>query len=287
MDLMVRFAKIVGTPREDVGRESWVVVEDNFFLVLEMTGAATLSLTTLGKALIEKLAGEIAGLATQNLKNLQAVVQKITVEEQQTLSLLLGLRAGRVFYLISRGAGRVFIRRAGRFGIILSQEESASGLLEDGDLFLLASPRFSEIVSYQEVESLFDHLSLAELAESLTSLIHRVEDTSGVAALILQFEKEKEEIREKELPAEETGLSLEPKRSTFSLLTRRLLFFGRRFFLFDWRVVLDEETKKNRLIFSVVVILAILLLISVILGLQKRQKEGQRNRFGQIYSLNI
>lgn len=258
MELKVNFAKIVGTPKE--GRDSWVEVVDGLFLVLEIVGPR--------KEIIDEISESYKSLPQKNLANLEGLVREIVIEEGVSLSLVAGMQIGKVFYLVCRGGGKVILRREGKFGIILEGKGSASGLLEDKDVLVLASPRFWEIVSFEEVKNVFDHFSASELAEGLTPLVHRAEDTSGVACLILQFEKiEKEEWEEEveETPAfsGEAGFG-EAKENSRQM---------------------TEEERKKRVVFWVAVILVILLGVSIIFGLGKKVKTQRESRFSQTYEL--
>ncbi|MBI4999693.1 hypothetical protein HZB97_02905, partial [Candidatus Gottesmanbacteria bacterium] len=138
--------------------------------------------------LIANLQQNFQNLKRKNLAGVKDLVWQIKVEEGLKVSLILGVQWGRALYLVCRAGGRVMLRRENKFGTILQGEGSASGLLQDRDLLFLLSPRFSEIVSLEELCQNLNHFSLNEIAERLTPLVHRSQDTSGVAALIVQFE---------------------------------------------------------------------------------------------------
>ncbi|MCL4382252.1 MAG: hypothetical protein M1575_03680 [Patescibacteria group bacterium] len=302
MDFKANFAEIVGTPQ--TGEiDSWVYADNKLFLVLEMAASSGFPVTTKGKETFEKIITDFQSLPYKNLANLEVLVKKIEVDEGLSLSLVLAVQVGQVLYLVSRGAGRVMIKRGEKLGLLLSEDGTASGLLTDNDLFLLTSPRFSEVVSFDEVKQVFEtsipenNLSLTDFSEGLTCLIHRSEDTSGVAGLLLQFAKVKESwTEEKTLPAEEeTFLAPKPdlatkEKSKLKILLRKLssiiynLFSRfRRSSQIYLRQAPTEEEKKKRVIFGIAVILTILLIISIVLGLNKKLGSKNESRFSQIY----
>ena len=295
MELKAKFAKVVGTPKE--GRDSWVVVEDSFFLLLEILGPPDFPVASRGKEIIETIFADYHNLSQKNLANLKTLVDKIEPEVGVSLSLILGVKLGKVFYLVCRGAGQVFIRRQGKFAPILNQEGSASGIIEDKDVFLLTSPRLAEVVSSEEIKTVFDNLSVAELAESITSLVHRAEDTSGVASLILEFEKIEKEEWEEETPAPVTGGALAGKEEEvgtkiwrhLSSIIYHLKSILQRSSALYLRTPQGEEERqlaeKKRTIFWVALILVILLILSIVFGIGKRQMSQKESRFAQTYEL--
>ncbi len=290
MEFKASFARIVGTPQE--GRDSWVYVEDGFFLSLELCGPAEFPVALRGKEIIDNLVAGYHQLPTKNLTNVKELASGLKLKEGVSLSLVLGVQVGRALYLICRGAGRVIARREGKFGIILSEDGCASGILKDKDIFLLTSAKFSEVVPFDEVKNVFDNLSVSELAESLAPLVHRADDTSGVAALIIQFkemvEDWSEEAEEKkepvETPAKQNFLSgfsrLKP------LLSYPLSLFQRSQAVY-LKTPQSEEQKKKRITFGVVTILAILLGVSVVLGVGKKIAGSRQSRFNQVYDLSL
>ncbi len=295
MDFKANFAKIVGTPQ--TGEiDSWVYADNKLFLVLEMTASGGFPVTTKGKETFEKIITDFQNLPSKNLKNLENLVKKIEVEENVSLSLVLAVQVGQVFYLVSRGAGRVMIKKGEKLGLILSEDGAASGFLTHNDLFLLTSPRFSEAVSFDEVKQVFEtgtpgnNLALTDFSEGLTSLIHRSQDTSGVAALLLQFIEVKESwTEEKNLKAEEENFPIDKpdletgKKAKLKVFLQKLLSKFRRSSQIYLRQAPNEEEKKKRVIFSIAVILTILLIVSLVLGLNKKLGNKNESRFSQIY----
>jgi len=271
VELKARFAKIVGTPRPGV--DSWVYVGEGLFFVLEINSPSDFPLASYGKEIINRLVSDYQNLSPKNLAKIKDLVNNLKTEEGVNVSLVLGVQVGKVFYLVCRGAGRVIIRRQGRFGIILSDDGAASGILEDKDIFLLTSPRFSELVSFDEVKNIFNNFTLAELAEGLTSLVHRTENTAGVAALILQFTAYEEPI----------NLGVIQERKFLRIAAGKITSFFQRLIL--KRQTFQTEEKSKQLVLEIGVILAILLILSLLFGFGKRIKEEKENQFLKSYEI--
>lgn len=248
MELKSRFAEIVGTPKE--GRDSWVVVEDDLFLALEITADPSFPVASKGKEMIEKITSGFQTLPEKNLAFLKKLLETINYPQEIKVALILGVKADRVFYVLCHGGGRVLVKRGRNFGLILAESGSASGAIQNGDILVFALPRFNEQVALEEIKTCFDHLTVNEIAENLTALIHRSDDTSGMAALLLEFESE-------ERPREAVG---------------------------------TEETivrPKKRPVFGIAIILVILLISSIFFGLTKRSQTQKTALFRDSYDLAL
>lgn len=295
MKLRASFAKIVGTPTAE--RDSWVNTFDGLFLVLEVSGPLEFPVASLGKKIIEETCSDFQGLQEKKLTTLKRLVEELRIEEPEvSLSLVLGAQVGKVLYLICHiggpptgRVGRVILKRGDKIGMILEGQGCASGILEDKDIVILASPRFSEIVSPEEIYQLTDNFSPPELAERLAPLLHRAQDTSGAAALILQFASptvnEEEEWGE-EKTWESQMITQERKSDALKYFVSPLRFLRAalmgRFAPKPW-IIQGEEERKKRVTLWVAVILVILLGVSIFLGLKKKEKSKIESRFNQTY----
>jgi hypothetical protein len=295
LKLKASFAKIVGTPKET--RDSWVVVEDDFFLLLGIEGeiieGGETAIANVGKDLIEEVVSKVNSLETKNLANLKQILEKISPQEDIALSLILGVQKEAVFYLLCRGGGRVALRREGKFGVISEGEGAVSGPIKINDLFILSLPRFNEIVTQEELQAGFGSYAVSEIAEGLSALIHRADDTSGVAALMAEFQ----EAGDEDLAGEEERAE-EKESSTFHLRSLCLRALNKIFLRLQnlaqtfkkstviyLRVPQNEEEKKRRVIFWVALILLSLLAISIIFGFHRQGQSRRANQFNQAFDL--
>ncbi len=127
----------------------------------------------------------------------------------------------------------------------------------------------------------------------MTPLVHRAEDTSGVAALIIEFKEIAEDWRGEIEEKKETPAEPPVKRNFLSVFSRlRPIFsypfsFLRRSGAVYLRTPQSEEEKKRRVTFGIVAILAILLLVSIILGVSKKISSSRQNSFNQTYDLSL
>ncbi len=300
MEFKAHFAQIVGTPTETY--DSWVLAEQGLFLVTAISSPTEFPLASFGKEILAKIREDYHGLAEKNLANLKNLVQNLDTKEAD-FSLVLCIQKETACYVLCRGGGRVILKRGEKFGIILEEKESSSGFLQNNDIIILTSPKFNELVTFDEIKSACsttvvpgEDLTISELAESLTSLLHRAPDTSGAACLILKFtaalfveSSERTEEETQEMPP----AAIDNTANKLEIIKGKLLSLRSRFHLpviklsrlpvLYLRFPQDEQQKKKRLTFGVAIVLIVLLLISVVFGINKRKDSTQKQHFNEIY----
>lgn len=180
---------VVGMPTERAWAQTFSF--DGLFGVMSLSGEDTVSLSVVGKDLLDTLGREYIGLATKNLSSFNAMVESI-VEKSAGLNfcLALAVRTGRVLYLVARGGGQALLCRGQKKAIILSSAfESASGLLEPGDTLIIFTKGFSELVSLETLKRSLDHLPLEAICDALAPFVSGTANSSLAASLIVRFEK--------------------------------------------------------------------------------------------------
>lgn len=141
----------------------------------------------------ERLNGEIVSLRA--VSDIVAGVAEVGI---QTIIVLVPV--GRIVYIVLRGSGTVYIKRTNELASLMQGDGSMSGEVKEGDIFLLSSHGFSQLLAHDELMHIFDHLGPSEVAEKLTILLHEKIGGEGSTALVFGVTSisESEPILEKE-----------------------------------------------------------------------------------------
>lgn len=139
-----------------------------------------------------------------SLSELTKVADRVMSDD--IVSMILLVPVGMTMYMVSRGHGRVYLKRESKLAKLLEASQALSGDLRAGDVMVVATAGFVRTLKSEEIANVFDHLTPVEVAEKLTMKIHEKEGGDGGAALIFQ-------IGEVPMVAEEkTETKDEPKR---------------------------------------------------------------------------
>jgi len=213
--------------------------------------------------------------------------------------------AGAVFvegvvYSAVGGGAEAAVFRDGMLAKILVSEGKASGVIsasgypKDGDIFLLATRPFFEIVPQGVIKAALEGQNVVQASEALVPFVHARKDTGAVGAIIVKFVKTEtfvsklepkiaEPVDEEELSAtiikeEERQVSIQPKSNPASYLNKAVTQIGgligrlmpqRRIFVKsqNGEVVVPQNRK---LAISVGAILVFLLIISIGFGIRQK-----------------
>jgi hypothetical protein len=191
------FAKIVANPTAF----SWsqVYSAGKLFAVLSLeTQEETHEkdyLNVLGKEILDTLEQEYFTLEIKDLESIQQAVLATSgkVPQEITCSFTIGSIVNNILYVYILGNGRVSLKRQEKLGNLLEVRDQksdalkvASGFLEDGDMIVLQTKQFSDIISIGTLTEFMDDLPPAEVAENLAPLIHEKEE-AGAAAIIIHY----------------------------------------------------------------------------------------------------
>lgn len=113
-----------------------------------------------------------------------------TLMHEDVASLVLLVPVGLTLYLVSRGGGRVYLRRNSKLAKLLEGNGALSGSVQPGDTVIAATEGFTSSLGDKEIISAFDHLSPQEVAEKCTMKLHEHERGMGGAALIFEVRSE-------------------------------------------------------------------------------------------------
>lgn len=307
MNFAVRTAKIVGTLSETCWSqvhtffpedEEKIKKRGSLLAVLSFSGAGEgIQAVTMGREILSRLHEEYYGeVEIPVLKKLEEATEKVTQEfsnEERNLEIIAGVVFNNVLYLAVSGMGKALIKREQAIQVVCQGEKekttSASGFLKNNDLILLGTAHFFQILPEGVLRPALEAGEPQEAADALTPIIHGKGGTEDVAALIAKVEeKEETKILEEEvLPAE--AIEKEKKgsfgRESFSKIQNALSGLlakvaPRRLGAIYIRT---RQEKEKKTIFSVALILIFLLLLSIFLGIRKRQVQEKGARFDQLY----
>ena len=191
------FAKIVANP----SAYSWsqVYSAGKLFAVLSLETQEEVHekdyLNVLGKEILDTLEQEFFTLETKDLESIKQAVLTTSgkIPQDITCSFTIGSVVNNILYVYILGNGRVSLKRQEKLGNLLEVRDQkpdslkvASGFLEDGDVIVLQTKQFSDIISIGTLTEFMDSLPPAEVAENIAPLVHEKEE-AGAAAIIIGY----------------------------------------------------------------------------------------------------
>jgi len=295
-DFTAQAAKIVGNAKEGIWAQ--VATLESLQAVVVISDGED---GKLGREILSLLEEEDKKLEKKNLAELAVLLEKIKAQipPEKSLSLVLALPVGKVLYLGCLG-GAAFLKRGENLEKIVEGQESASGLLNDGDLLILGSEDFFRVMTPQVLAESLNHFAPSEIAERLAPQVSAAEENAGCAALILSFQKEEkkwvEEEAEEEEASEEKGFleEKEAEKEVRSFSKQRLLvkvFSKIRPFKFRLPnlphflslIPRGENERQKKTLLTVALLLIILLAASIFFGVSKSRRGNQAKKFEEMY----
>lgn len=191
------FAKIVANP----SAYSWsqVYSAGKLFAVLSLETQEEVHekdyLNVLGKEILDTLEQEFFTLETKDMESIKQAVLTTSgkIPQDITCSFTIGSVVNNILYVYILGNGRVSLKRQEKLGNLLEVRDQkpdslkvASGFLENGDIIVLQTKQFSDIISIGTLSEFMDNLPPAEVAENIAPLVHEKEE-AGAAAIIIGY----------------------------------------------------------------------------------------------------
>ncbi|MDO8741717.1 MAG: hypothetical protein Q7J11_01065 [Candidatus Roizmanbacteria bacterium] len=233
---------------------SGFVNENNLFLSLEIEAGIT---PDKGRELTAFIKEKISTIMIENLQQFDSFISNLIKEKNLPtgFSLSSGYLKGDIFYLKTIGQGGVYIRRKNKLALLIKNDETASGHIEENDIFIFTFNKFMGLVGEEPgLNKRFDHRPISEIIDEITPDL-QTQDDHGTAALFLQLKK----IEEEKKPANDFFEQPEKKVFAFSLKN-----YYQRF------------GQQKTLTFITVFILGVILFWSVGLGYQRRSQENNQ-----------
>lgn len=299
--LVFQLAKVVGTPSD----QSWSQVHSfrpeeeeklssrgHLLAVLSLSGAGEgVTAVETGREAISRLHEEYYGeLERQPLAAIEAATEKVAAEvsDDTAVEIVAAALIGSALYLAAVGKSQAALMRQLKMGkLLVGQDEvtSASGYLEAGDLLLLGSSKFFNLVGEGALRAALEAGSPQEVVEALAPLIHGKEKSGDAAAVVAQAGQEaEEEVAKIETeavgpekseklvaPTPEAKVSAKARLPQVSRLGQTLVagltgLLARTGPIYARR----GQERSRRSLATVALILALLLSVSIFLGLRGR-----------------
>jgi len=308
------FAKIVANP----SAFSWsqVYSAGKLFAVISLEAQAENLekdfLNILGKEILTTLEQEFFTLETKDLEAIKAAVlttaKKIPAEI--SCSFVIGALTNNILYLYILGNGRASLKRDGKLGNLIEavdQESTAlkeaSGYLQDGDVVVLQTKQFSDVISVGTLSEFMDNLAPSEAAENLAPLVHEKEE-AGAAAIIAHYkapvaeeaaeslaEQESEQEPEPEIEAKTTENEQKEDESPFyaPTVTRKTSLFDRMkpltssIFAKIGRPQSLDLNHPRKVILTIVIAIMVVFVGSVFFAINKQQSDKTQAAFAAVY----
>ncbi len=285
----VSFAKIVANP--SVYSWSQAYNAGKLFAVLSLESEEETKekdyLNVLGKEVLDTLEQEFFTLEVKDLESIKkAVLETSTkIPEEVVCSFVIGTFVNNILYTFILGNGKILLKRNESLGNILESADqkadslkSASGFLEDGDVVILETKQFANVISTSTLSEFLDNLSPQEAAENIAPLVHEKEE-SGAAAIIINYKKivetsesivsEEAEKEDEEKPTINRKLKLPVTLSPFFAKIK----FPKNF----------DINHSRKVILTVVIVIIVVFAGSVVFAVKKQQDTKIQTLFNQIY----
>ncbi len=244
---------------------SGVIAENGFLLALEVDEGLT---SKEGREKLAQLKDSIVTATIIKLSDFETVISEKIKEHNfpANISLAAGYIKEAVLYLKTIGSGRVYLRRGNKFGEIIEGEQSASGHIQERDLFLFTTDHFIQTFGGEnELKKIFDHKKPHEIIDEITPQL-KGNDDQGIIALFAQFNPMEQIIEEetKEEPSKEEPLfTSSPKPWEKARFALQSLYTKAQGYS-------QQAGEKKRYTFITVIIIFLILVWSVGFGYSRR-----------------
>lgn len=291
-------SKIVATPTEN----SWAQAYNagSLFAVLSLTKSeeSNEDLNSLGKEVFNNLEAEYFSLESKNLESIKNVILIVSdkIPEVLSCSFIVAVVFENILYLFSKGEGKVILRRQGKIGTILNDAKdtdekikTASGFLEDNDIFVLETESFENIITMTELSASLEN-NPSNAAEILSPKVHEKEE-GGASAIIVKFQKPKEAMEE-DLEKEEKPidtLKIDAKESaSLEILTKenkKLIPIPLNFISFFKFLKLPKTNLSHpkKFFLTIAFILGVVLISAIFFAAKKQEDASSKALFEQIF----
>ena len=263
-------------------------------------------LNIVGKEILNTLEQEFFTLETKDLESIKAAVlttaKKIPAEIN--CSFVIAALTNNILYLYILGNGRASLKRDGKLGNLIEAADQksdvlkeASGYLQDGDVVVLQTKQFSDVISVGTLSEFMDNLAPSEAAENLAPLVHEKEE-AGAAAIIAHYkaptaEEVAEPLMEPETEVEEKTVEDEQNSSESPFysptVTRKTSLLDKArpltAALFS-RLKRPQDIGLNhsrKVILTIVIVILVVFVGSVFFAINKQQADKTQSAFAAVY----
>lgn len=235
---------------------SGFVDENNFFLTVEIETGIT---PDHGRELTAFIREKIKSATIDNLQQFDSFISNIIKGKNlpSGFSLSAGYLKENIFYLKTVNQGKICMRRNNKHVILIAQNETASGYIIEGDVFIFTFSKFMKMLGEESgLNQKFDHRPISDVIDEITPELLGLDD-GGTAALFLKLEKFEEDQKQANDFFEKPGNSIFP---------------------LNFREIYQRFGHQKILTFITVFILGVILFWSVGLGYTRRSGENNRKK---------
>ncbi len=288
-------ATIVASPTATSWSQAYIA--GTIFVVVSLNSEATseeeISLGAIGKEILNTLEAEYFTLETKNLSSIKQAFEVALKPalQKKTLVVSAGLFSiiDNVLYIMLLGGAKTVMKRNDTLGTLLTSDDtttisSASGMLEDNDIVILETKKFSSMVSKDHLKNSLHYTTPSEIAENLSPSLHEKEE-GGATAVILLYKT----------PAIETPVQEETyEKESFTTITKekklvKIKGFASSFLLHLFQFVKKRMhlnfNRKQKMFLSLAILLVFLLFGSGIFVLTSRETARNEAKFQEVFSL--
>lgn len=281
----VAFAKIVATPTLHAWSQAYHA--GKLFAVLSVSKETINQeeelLPPIGKEILNTLEEEYFTLETKNLETIKRAA-KTTCEKipkDVTVSFVIASLMEDIMYIFIIGDGKAIMKRGDKIGTILDgkNEEpllAASGRLEHDDTIVLETASFAQLIPVETLQSSLDHHTPAEVAETLSPLVHEQQE-GAAAGIVIRFHKPQSESTTQEEEDEEEASATMPAKHRKLFTLPFPLQFGS--LIAKLPRIQPQWTHSKKMFISIAAILALVLLASVVFAIKKQEEAKTRALF--------
>jgi len=237
---------------------------------LKMLGSEE-EIASAGKEFISRLHEEYYGFLGETpfkqLKRAEEIVAR-EISPEAEVEIIAGVMVDGVIYLAAIGEGKVVLKRGKDVVTLLQGQKgsvlTASGYFQPGDLFILGTKKFFEIVPQEVIQPALASNLAQQVGEILTPLVLSKEE--GLASAVIIEIKEEREKRE----------------MVFIKKNKEKTERGKKiadFFLKIKQKIIEPPVKKpKKSYFTVALILLLVLGISMVFGSKERKRQEKEKR---------
>jgi hypothetical protein len=173
---------------------SGLVDESNLFLTVEIEAGFT---PDRGRELTAFIREKISTILIENLQQFDVFISNIIKEKNlpSGFSLSVGYLKENIFYLKTVNHGKVYIRRNKKLILIIENDTTASGYIEEDDVFIFTFSKFMKLLGEEfELNKKFDHGQILDIIDEITPELLSKDD-QGTAALFIKFKKMEDDLK--------------------------------------------------------------------------------------------
>lgn len=250
-------------------------------------GEDSIELKSEGKKILDTLEAEFFTLEEKTLETIKGAITTASSQIPKDLefSFVAAAVVNNILYVYILGKGAIFIKRGEKFGPILKSEEelgkisAASGLLQNGDLIVLQTFGFSQVLTEQDLLSSLENPTPNDIAEALAPLVHE-KNQPEAAAIILSFkESTSEAAAEEEQEILKKTQEEVPSKNYLSLITPYLSSLKEKF-----KTSKIPLNRSKKMYLTLVIIIFAVLLASIFLAIKRQESSKREALFNSVYA---